>query len=265
MKRMSTLCVVLLLIAWYATGQSIPAKAQGNANTYFVKKGETLAMIAKKFNTTSESIVVVNSIADPNRIEIGQKLFVPSWDVNAVTEIHRESFAKIYERGMQGRGHPTIVTLEGPRGTTLRMTWSLVTRSVADDIMDSDSKANLRCWGFQTVIIDNGSGQTYDYKLIEKTRKLPKYQKKKLSKFSNAEGKRIELARSMDDEMGSEATITAEGKGHKTLRYETWAMDKNFAHSIYLAVDEKRVLAKAGFEGLICSDGGGFEVFWRLF
>ncbi|AOH54590.1 hypothetical protein ABE28_009535 [Peribacillus muralis] len=43
---------------------------------YTVKGGDTLSMIAKKYKTTVTSLVVLNGIQDPNKIYIGQKLFV---------------------------------------------------------------------------------------------------------------------------------------------------------------------------------------------
>lgn len=46
---------------------------------YFVKHGDTLWEIAKKFKSTVEDIVTVNEIEDPNRIKIGQQLFIPKY------------------------------------------------------------------------------------------------------------------------------------------------------------------------------------------
>ena len=43
---------------------------------YFVKKGDTLWSIAKKFNTTVDEIVRINNIKDKNTIYPGQKLFI---------------------------------------------------------------------------------------------------------------------------------------------------------------------------------------------
>ena len=45
---------------------------------YFVKKGDTLWNIAKKFHSTVQNIVAVNSIEDENKISIGQQLFIPT-------------------------------------------------------------------------------------------------------------------------------------------------------------------------------------------
>lgn len=44
---------------------------------YFVKQGDTLWNIAKRFNSTVNKIVVINNIEDENKINIGEQLFIP--------------------------------------------------------------------------------------------------------------------------------------------------------------------------------------------
>jgi LysM repeat protein len=46
------------------------------ATTYTVKSGDTLSAIAKKYNTTVDSIAHKNRIADANKISVGQKLTI---------------------------------------------------------------------------------------------------------------------------------------------------------------------------------------------
>lgn len=46
---------------------------------YFVKQGDTLWEIAKKFRSTVEDITEVNGIEDVNKIKIGQQLFIPKY------------------------------------------------------------------------------------------------------------------------------------------------------------------------------------------
>ena len=46
---------------------------------YFVKQGDTLWKIAKKFKSTVEDIACVNNIEDVNKIRIGEQLFIPKY------------------------------------------------------------------------------------------------------------------------------------------------------------------------------------------
>jgi LysM repeat protein len=46
---------------------------------YFVKQGDTLWEIAKKFGSTVADIVRVNKIEDENKIFPGQQLFIPKY------------------------------------------------------------------------------------------------------------------------------------------------------------------------------------------
>ncbi len=70
-------------------GQELPTETalptnfpRGQKIEYFVKVGETLAIIASKFNTTIASIMTENKITDENLITAGQKLTI---SVNIVT------------------------------------------------------------------------------------------------------------------------------------------------------------------------------------
>lgn len=45
--------------------------------TYTVKKGDTLAAIAKLYSSSVPAIAQASGIADPNRIEVGQELLIP--------------------------------------------------------------------------------------------------------------------------------------------------------------------------------------------
>ena len=52
-------------------------QASSPAGTYTVAAGDTLAKIAKKFGTKAETLAKLNSISDPRKLKIGQKLQVP--------------------------------------------------------------------------------------------------------------------------------------------------------------------------------------------
>lgn len=46
---------------------------------YIVKKGDSLWKIAKRFGSTIDDIVRANGIEDENKIDVGQKLFIPRY------------------------------------------------------------------------------------------------------------------------------------------------------------------------------------------
>ncbi len=46
---------------------------------YFVKSGDTIWKIAKKFKSTVDDIVRINGIEDPDKIYIGQQLYIPKF------------------------------------------------------------------------------------------------------------------------------------------------------------------------------------------
>lgn len=48
------------------------------AGLYIVKAGDTLSKIADAFETTVDEIIAQNGITDPNQIEVGQSLIIPS-------------------------------------------------------------------------------------------------------------------------------------------------------------------------------------------
>jgi LysM repeat protein len=57
---------------------------RGTLIEYTVQTGDTLAIIADKFNSTVDEIVKENELTDPNAIFVGQKLNIP---VNLVTPV----------------------------------------------------------------------------------------------------------------------------------------------------------------------------------
>jgi len=67
------------------TETAVPLSVRsGTIIEYVVKSGETLAIIADKFNSTVDAIVEENEIENPNTIQAGTKLNIP---VNLVTPV----------------------------------------------------------------------------------------------------------------------------------------------------------------------------------
>lgn len=54
-----------------------PTEATGAADTYVVVAGDTLAVIARRFETSVDKIAAYNAIADPNALRVGQELRIP--------------------------------------------------------------------------------------------------------------------------------------------------------------------------------------------
>lgn len=61
---------------------------------YFVKAGDTLWNIAKKFRSTVENIKQINNIEDEDKLAINQQLFIPRY----VEKLRPCSMEKIYSR-----------------------------------------------------------------------------------------------------------------------------------------------------------------------
>jgi len=60
------------------------------AKSYTVKQGDTLSLIAKRFNVSAKDILKLNKIANANKIKVGQKLSLPGYvDLNAPAPAHK--------------------------------------------------------------------------------------------------------------------------------------------------------------------------------
>ena len=46
-----------------------------------IKKGDTISTIARKFSTTSKKIIELNNLSNPDKIKVGQRLFLPGEDL----------------------------------------------------------------------------------------------------------------------------------------------------------------------------------------
>lgn len=60
--------------------ESKKAKEEPKYIEHIVKEGETLGIIANKYNVTVEELVKLNNIKNPDLIVVGQKLVVPEKD-----------------------------------------------------------------------------------------------------------------------------------------------------------------------------------------
>lgn len=60
-------------------------KSNAGYTTYVVKKGDTLSGIANKYNTTYQELAKYNNISNPNIIQVGQVIKIPSNNVITYT------------------------------------------------------------------------------------------------------------------------------------------------------------------------------------
>ncbi len=51
--------------------------APNDEGYYVISKGDTLSGIAAMFGVTSQEIIEANGLSDPNKIRVGQKLYIP--------------------------------------------------------------------------------------------------------------------------------------------------------------------------------------------
>jgi LysM repeat protein len=55
--------------------------------SYVVRAGDNLSAIAEQFGTTAEAIAEANNLADPTRLEVGQRLTIPGSDGEQDSEV----------------------------------------------------------------------------------------------------------------------------------------------------------------------------------
>ena len=76
---------VLSVLLWAVLSSSVLAAppAQGEQLTHVVQAGEALHQIAQQYGVTVDAIVDANGLGDPNWIEVGQRLVIPTLDGSA--------------------------------------------------------------------------------------------------------------------------------------------------------------------------------------
>jgi LysM repeat protein len=73
-----------------------PAKAwPSDTTTYVVAGGDSLSVIAKRFNVTQSEVMALNKITDPKKLRVGQRLLLPGKvDVNAAKPVRKTAEKK---------------------------------------------------------------------------------------------------------------------------------------------------------------------------
>jgi LysM repeat protein len=63
--------------ALLAGSEALPVADGGETEVYKVQSGDTIWLLARKYNTTSDKIMAANNISDATRLQIGQELRIP--------------------------------------------------------------------------------------------------------------------------------------------------------------------------------------------
>ena len=61
----------------YCAGRAGGRTLSGEGYEHVVQPGETLSEIAKAYGVTGRAMVEANDIPDPDRLQVGQRLFIP--------------------------------------------------------------------------------------------------------------------------------------------------------------------------------------------
>lgn len=102
------------------------SKKEENLNSsevvYTVVAGDTLTKIARRYNTTVDSLVKLNNIANPNLINVGQKIRIPSKTskivyvvksgdtLSSIAKKYNTTWQKIYEKNKSVIGsNPNLI------------------------------------------------------------------------------------------------------------------------------------------------------------
>jgi murein DD-endopeptidase MepM/ murein hydrolase activator NlpD len=76
---------------------------------YTVKSGDTLSKIAKTFNVRLDDILYMNTIDDPNKIEVGQAILIPTTSSDQTyTEVAQTGTALVKQPKLKDTAPPVV-------------------------------------------------------------------------------------------------------------------------------------------------------------
>ena len=103
-----------------ASGSTSSGSAGSGEQVYTVQKGDTLSKIAAKYGTTYQKLASYNSIANPNKISVGQKIRIPGSGVKTYTVKKGDTLWAI-AAGQLGDGsrYNEIKTMNGLKSDTI--------------------------------------------------------------------------------------------------------------------------------------------------
>ena len=88
--------LILLALALFLPGPMARAQQGDNPTEYTIQPGDTLLLIAQRFDVPMELLAQVNGIEDPNLIQVGQTLIIPGAD--AVAQARQADLARTLPR-----------------------------------------------------------------------------------------------------------------------------------------------------------------------
>ncbi len=87
----------LLLIILLLSVSPVSAQDEGSGPIYIVQPGDTLSLIASRFNITLDELKSANNISDPNLLAAGQQLVIPGLqDVTGILDTELINFGDSY-------------------------------------------------------------------------------------------------------------------------------------------------------------------------
>ena len=150
MKGLKVLgCILIALLFIFGGCASHPKRTAEvpivDGVMHLVHPGETLALIAKAYDVSPELIQRTNNIKDPNHLEPGLRLFIPT-----ATEIREVKPAQITEKKKpEKRDGLTHTILPGETLATIAKAYGVSTRELqrVNNIKDpSEIKAGQKIW-----------------------------------------------------------------------------------------------------------------------
>ncbi len=102
-----------------APKMDLPPARELSTKTYKVKSGDSLSVIAKRFNVSRADLMKLNKISDPNKVRIGQKLTLPGYvNLNAPEPVRKAR--KAAPAAVAGGSSYTVVSGDSLGGIAYR-------------------------------------------------------------------------------------------------------------------------------------------------
>ena len=102
-RRLAASAAALLLLLGAACASSPPpAPTRDGLRIHVVKRGETTWRISQHYGTTVRAIARANHLADPTRIRVGQRLYIPARNTTAAIARTDGGYRAVHPKGRKG-------------------------------------------------------------------------------------------------------------------------------------------------------------------